>query len=377
MKKVEGAQHIASLHRFGPSAFAPLKHVVQAADGFVKEYQKSLTREVPKIMLETMPEANNMKGERGCYKVTFMVQRIYQSGLHMHGPENSPLNSQVVPALRHVIGAVAGLPPANPQRVQVVQQLAEACMDCQQVQATVILRLYSDMTSQTLRFEDQLLYSLARQKERAVHELIGTLHAKTCDKDHTSVSPWQQRAHLFSGYVHLLGANLGMDGVLAAKNDRFAANAIKEAVTVCPWASTREELKERATEVLKSKMNVFEWMQALLADINNQKPHAMRLIDRGCIFKWADQHMPDEEEGGEEEGEGEGGEEEGEGEGEAGAKKRRRTTTKHDVFYSEDRADEFADFDVKRPTKDNEYEPFLSPRVLADMLCQANFLRRL
>jgi hypothetical protein len=38
--------------------------------------------------------------------------------------------------------------------------------------------------------------------------------------------------------------------------------------------------------------------------------------------------------------------------------------TKHDVFYASERRAEFADLDPRMPDDANQFEPFLSPRVL-------------
>ena len=38
-----------------------------------------------------------------------------------------------------------------------------------------------------------------------------------------------------------------------------------------------------------------EWLQTLLADINNQSADADRLINRDCIFKWAQAPLRDAE----------------------------------------------------------------------------------
>jgi hypothetical protein len=66
---------------------------------------------------------------------------------------------------------------------------------------------------------------------------------------------------------------------------------------------------------------------------------AERMMSRACIFEWANLNLPD-------------------------ASEDRRDTTKHDVFYTSERAHEFADLEPSRPDDSNQFEPFLSPRVL-------------
>ena len=47
----------------------------------------------------------------------------------------------------------------------------------------------------------------------------------------------------------------------------------------------------------------------------------------------------------------------------------------HAVFYDEERADEYAEQDPKAPTEENQYQPFLSYRVLVDILVKAQMLQ--
>ena len=105
---------------------------------------------------------------------------------------------QVIPAFRYIIDFLTKFPAKDPKRVTITETLAEACTNCQQVQAREILRVYSDLTAQTATFERQLLYSLVRQKEAALDRYISRHFADTCDLDHTRVRPYQQRAHLYS-----------------------------------------------------------------------------------------------------------------------------------------------------------------------------------
>jgi len=195
---VAAAPHTVKYHAqqyvFGKAAFAPLRHVVaNKADP-----SENLHAKIPKILADTLPAISQMRGERGRKTVIRMIRDIYATGLHMHAPATSPVNSQVIPALRYVIAELAKLPVKDPKRVTATETLAEACQNCQQVQAREILRLYSDLTAQTATFERQLLYSLVRQKEAALDRLISKFHGKTCDLDHLQVQPWEQRAHLRS-----------------------------------------------------------------------------------------------------------------------------------------------------------------------------------
>jgi len=143
---------------------------------------------------------------------------------------------------------------------------------------------------------------------------------------------------LVSGYLTLIGDEFGFDSVAPARGDRFlpqVMNEIEKVGSADPHTVMRE---------LVHDMSVQDWLQVLLADINNQAPHADRLIDRECIWAWAVENM-----GGE---------------------------ARHRIFYDEERASEFQDLDPKEPTKANRFQPFLSCRVLVEVLEREGMLER-
>ena len=149
--------------------------------------------------------------------------------------------------------------------------------------------------------------------------------------------------------MSIVGEQFGLDGLTAAKGDRFCGQALGEIGRgVQPGA---------LIQALIQGMSVKEWLQTLLADINNQNANADRLIDRGAIFAWVQQNLVN-----------------GGGGGGGGGAVGGQTFSPHLVFYEEARAAEFADLDPKAPTQANQYQPFLSPRVLVEMLVRAGML---
>merc|ERR1712226_1837229 len=89
--------------------------------------------------------------------------------------------------------------------------------------------MYAELTSQTQSLETSLKYTLLSEKERALHAHITNNH-NGCELDHTHVQPPQQRAHLVSGYVSLIGADYGLDeaSIEATNHDRFVDAAKRE-----------------------------------------------------------------------------------------------------------------------------------------------------
>lgn len=322
--------HLSAALMLGPAAFGQLRKDVPTPTAQAAGHQSN----VKKLIEASVPGVKKMMGERGAKYVTQMLTDCYKQGLFMHGGPTSAVNSQIIPAMHHIFAELGKQPAKDAKRVNCLTALANACQDCQQVQAREILRVFGDLSSQNATFEGQLMYSLVRQKEAALDRYITRRHA-SCDKDHTEVSPWQQRAHLISGYVALVGDKFGFDGVTAANSDRFLAQASAE----IGKKSAQEVVSE-----LKQEMCPKEWLQTLLSDINNQTAGADRLINRDCIFKWVQTNMSDE--------------------------------AAYLVFYDEERSVEFGDLDPKMPSEENQYQPFLSPKVLVDMLLKAGMLER-
>merc|ERR1712039_717988 len=93
---------------------------------------------------------------------------------------------------------------------------------------------------------------------------------------------------------------------------------------------------------IKDTMSMGCWLQTLLADINNQAADADRFIDRSCIFKWAQASLIDEH--------------------------------AYLVFYDEDRAAEFVEHNPQRPEDANQFQPFLSCKILIAILVSIGLL---
>merc|ERR1712232_1228180 len=143
----------------------------------------------------------------------------------------------------------------------------------------------------------------------------------------------EQRPHVLSGYLCLIGEAFGLDGVEVAALDRYHEEVLALIGHV--------DLQQLAAD-LQQQLSVKAWITTLLADINNQSTTFDRLISRDCIFKWVQENAS----------------------GEAA----------HLVFYCEDRAAEFQGQTPPRPTEENLYQPFLSCRVLVEILVAMGML---
>lgn len=371
--------YLATQYSFGPNAFGPLhmkesplsstlptaQHTANNATNNTNNNANNvpeledLSNSVKDIIVSSVPVARHLTGERGKKPITKMLTDIYHHGLFMHGNPTSSINRTIIPAFRHIIGEVNKLDAQDTKRIAMVRNLVDACQDCQQVQARVILRMYSDLTCKTQTLESQLKYSLVRSKEAALQVLITKYHSPSCDYDHTIVGPERQRAHLWSGYVALIGGAFGLDGLGAARGDRFldeCLNVIRNvhthgysmsiSSTMTMMSSDDGPLKQSLVDELTSSLCVKEWLSDLIGDINNQSANADRTIDRSCIFAWATANTSLDGD------------------------------LNHRIFYDEARAVEYSDLDPKEPTDENKYEPFFSPVVLVETLVKVGLLKK-
>jgi hypothetical protein len=319
---------VKHLLRFGVNAMGSLETRFEGTTS-----SRNLAAEVPSIIKQSVPNADSIRGERGAKTSTQMLQYAYTNGLFTLGDVNSPTNREIVPALKFIFGTVKKMKKKDPKRVAIIRTLVDACQDCQQVQAREILRLFGEMTNQNATFRGQILFFFAKQKEEALYRLITEMHSN-CDLPHTKVSPGQQRAHLKSAYLNLLGESFGMTGVNAARADRFLSEARGNMRII-----SRDKLIERLMMYCCPERLIRE----LLYDINNQSRDAERLISPKCIFDWVKKNMSLEK--------------------------------AHHVFYDEDRAEDYKGLDPDKPKDENSYEPFLSPKFLTEILFKMRILR--
>lgn len=346
----------------GANAFQAL--AAQIDDEVLQAKRKRFKQErVQAILLDTHPDVASMRGQRGEKTVVQMVQAWCKVGLFMMGDQNSPINQAIVPAAQYILQEIDQLDPKNSTRRMVVRSLADCCMDCQQVQARVILRIYSDFICQTRDLRSQVLYFLSKYKEEAIDTHISLCHSEA-DLDHTKTQPFKQRAHLWSGYLDLLGPQYGVEAALTSRGDRFLQQALAEiaaknpveraeiewncmactflnepAATQCAICGTPSGAGDLASSIFEQIVPHIDWVRFardLRADINNQSAGADRLISQACFHRWAM--------------------EEAQAQG----------LDPHLIFYDEDRANEFEE--SERPKAENEYQPFLSKRVMEIIL---------
>merc|ERR1712232_1083807 len=108
-------------YTFGPAAFGPLDPastsvIIGAPDGNNSQSEieyPDLMGHVASLILESVPAVKYLRGQRGEMLVTEMLTACYSQGLWMHGPPDSPLNSLIIPAIRHIFEEMNKLPSSH------------------------------------------------------------------------------------------------------------------------------------------------------------------------------------------------------------------------------------------------------------------------
>jgi len=336
-KKVDDLKNKLKQYKFSSKAFGKIAKRKPPID---EQKMKDLSSKIPSIMKASVKGVEKMKSfTRDKRTVLEIIKGIYASGLFTLGTASSPINRQVIPAFRYIFHAANEMKPKDIARVAMLRKLAEAVQDCQQVQAREILRIFGDLTNQNQTFESQIQYLLLKQKEETLDRFISQFH-KDCDEDHTKVKPAQQRAHLKSAYIDMLGEQLGLEAVEAARGDRFLPEVRKELANGV-WGGVKVEA---IFKMLTRQLSLELFIQYLLADINNQSDNADRLINKDCIFKWVEKNMSLE--------------------------------NANKVFWDEDRAHEYVGMDPCKPLDKNKFHPFLSQKFLLRILTEMEFIER-
>lgn len=334
-KKAEDLKKQLAKYKFSTKAFGKLEER-KAPSVKVKD----LRSKIPSIMKASVKGVAKMRSfTRDSRPVIDIIGGIYQKGLFTLGGPTSGINKQVIPAIRYIFHAANEMKPKDINRVAMLRKLAEAVQDCQQVQAREILRIFGDLTNQNQTFESQIQYLLLKQKEETLDRFISQFH-KDCDEDHTKVKPAQQRAHLKSAYLDMLGDQFGLEAVEAARGDRFL-NDVRKELDNGVWGGVSVSA---IFLMLRKQLSIELFIQYILADINNQSDNADRLLDRDCIFKWVEKNMS--------------------------------TDDAHLVFWDEDRVKEFEGQDPNKPADKNKFNPFLSQKFLLRILVEMKFIER-
>lgn len=116
---------------------------------------------------------------------------------------------------------------------------------------------------------------------------------------------------------------MGLRGVAAGKLDAHAPGPLNK--------TQRQLICKRLLE----RFSMDEFARALMSDVNQQDAEAERVVSRDALTKWV---------------------------GDEGTA---LGFSPHDVFYDEDRAEEY---DGSKPREENEYQPFLSLRVAKSII---------
>ena len=170
-------------------------------------------------------------------------------------------------ALQYVFDVVNDPGFPAPERQTQLRALAEAYQGCQAEQARVIDQVYGQLSGRESTLQKQTLALLNRHKEIALLQVV--LHTNPDAQTN------KRLPHIQSRYRIELGRKLGLSGVSTARLDPHKDRPVDKA---------RRYDIERSFRALFSPQ---EFVEALVADINQQDPLAERFIMRECLINWA------------------------------------------------------------------------------------------
>ena len=171
-------------------------------------------------LLNEVPEVKNWKGFKGNIvnnRYNLGMEQIFDSGLVTFGEGYSPLNKTFKHQYRVVLDKISKMP--EKEKELKFKKLADAFKACQPEQARVVNGMYAQFMGLGGTFEAQMNAWIEEKKKEAFEQCIYELHPNC----HESTNlPVDQLPHLTSGYLVLLGDELGMSDTKRARSDHNA-----------------------------------------------------------------------------------------------------------------------------------------------------------
>jgi hypothetical protein len=193
----------------------------------------------------------------------------------------------------------------------------------------VIDSLFGEVIGRDKSLKDQLLVLVDEQKQNTLDQLTNVLHPDAWQTD--DGVPSMQLPHIQNGYRIMIGENVGLRGVDAARADTFAS------ATVSGGQAHVLETKYR------DFFSVTDLASTVTGDINQQEETAERRIMLEALMKWVGEQSTDS------------------GQTMLGP------FDKHDLFYDEEQPERYND---TKPKEENMYQPFVHDELVMQILAR-------
>uniref|UniRef100_A0A6B2L1A9 Uncharacterized protein n=1 Tax=Arcella intermedia TaxID=1963864 RepID=A0A6B2L1A9_9EUKA len=266
--------------------------------------------EISKILHDNVPNLDSLYDRTGSTPVLKFICSTYNYGLPLFNGNNA-VQAHTVHAVKYIFHKLPTMVPST--RKAMFTRLAESYTACQMEQGRVIDSIYGSLTGRDKTLKEQILNLVDIQKEQVLNQIVNRYNPEAWKT--TDDNPKGQIPHIQSSYCVALGPMLGLRGVNAALLDKDRFDVDKRNVAYLKKCFER-------------LFSIEDLIKSLIADINQQKTDADRLIDRQALFNWS-------------------------------------KDTEHNngfdpycIFYDEDNASLW-DKDLGVPTEENQYQPFL------------------
>ncbi|EGD79235.1 hypothetical protein PTSG_09956 [Salpingoeca rosetta] len=286
--------------------------LVSKDDVTVDEQEAKLSEDaLIQLFDKHVPNLHDLRDWTGKDPVTKFFFGTYTSGVPKFKANNPSLNNVLVQAFRYIVHEAE---KGNEAAIRCMRPLAEAFESCQAEQAREINSLFGTVTGRDKGLPEQLAKFIDEYKQRVLNTVIPDVFETTEDNSF----PHKQVPHIYNRCLVDLGDILGLSGVEIAQAD----------------AAKPPELDETAKTTVVDRFRELFDMEQLLEDITsdiNQSGNVERAIDRTLLLK---HEFP-------------------------------ASFERHKLMYDED---EPQVYNFKKPTEEEEFNAFVFPGIVAEML---------
>lgn len=276
---------------------------------------KPLTDAKVKAMLKTVPNFNQYKYRNSQRGVEDFILKTHKNGLLLD--QGGPMSQHTKHSLRFIFFKLSQDDIAAKDKITYLRTITEAFTSCQAEQARVIDSVFGQLSGRDLSLKEQVLGLLNTYKERILERTVLSLYP-SCAHD-------QRLPHYQSSFRVLFGKTIGLSGVETARHDVH-----------------KPHIEDKNLNLFVTRYNRLfdpaEFIDDLMGDINQPDSEAERFIDLKTLANWA---AP-----------------------ESGSDYNADGFYSHDIFYDEDREDEYE----APPASDREYLPYLNKKIALDVL---------
>ena len=251
--------------------------------------------------------------------VARLIPRAYREGLPIFY-SMPKLKAHLKHAMQFIFAALYHGEANEPTKRRYVTRLCEAFTSCQPEQARVIDATYGALSGRNMGVKEQVLALVDDQKQRVLDQVVLVIHPEA----QSTRVPTLQVPHLESAYSQGVGSVLGLRSMPGAAAD----------ADHCKSSVSESELR-KVVATFRELFSVEDLLEAVVSDVNQQDDDADRLISRDELAAWA------------------------------GDPTVNNGFESYTIYYDEDRKEDYND---TKPLEKNEYQPFLSKKVVLNLL---------